>query len=503
MEESSLFNPGFLGSGGFHWWVGQIASDDTWRDNILPGKYARKDEAPGWGRRYKVRIIGLHDQEETTIPADQLPWAQVMYPVTGGGGQANAGTTPQLRQGNFVFGFFLDGQEQQVPVIMGVLGSNSQTALSSTIKTTNTNYSSTSGYAKPANGTKDPNIKVPDEGLTVDRSEGTTKENVDAVHQQSNADVKRNDLYLKKTVLVNVCDLPGSSMKAIQTILEELTREIDKVVQAAQSYIDAASSVISDIQRLIATAACEIAKYMKVLFDKLMEYILKLTNKALAPTVPLIPTNQRNQYLDIKNTFTSIITCLFNNIMNNLCGQIQAQLDNLLNPQQTYPEAGSGAEEFSTPSNSNGYSPNTPMCSVEQLVSRVIAQNSQEITDSVDSFLKNVNTFLTDIQQSLGEAGAFLSSISEITGNISSSISAALSFINTKPQFFSCDLLPNCAVSDYYQIQSAGAAIPQSSIPIFGNIDKTFSKFKDLSPPPSIELSFAGPFTGQTDVNLP
>ena len=28
-----------------------------------------------------------------------------------------------------VFGFFLDGQDQQVPVIMGVLGNNSQTML--------------------------------------------------------------------------------------------------------------------------------------------------------------------------------------------------------------------------------------------------------------------------------------------------------------------------------------------------------------------------------------
>jgi len=30
-EESSLYNPGFLGSGGFHWWVGQISDDSTWR----------------------------------------------------------------------------------------------------------------------------------------------------------------------------------------------------------------------------------------------------------------------------------------------------------------------------------------------------------------------------------------------------------------------------------------------------------------------------------------
>ena len=139
MEESSLYNPGFLGSGGFHWWVGQVADDSTWRDNILPGKFEDKNAVPGWGRRYKVRIIGLHDQEEETIPSDQLPWAQVMYPVTAGGGQSGAVATPQIRQGNFVFGFFLDGQEQQVPVIMGVLGNNTQTTLGKKVGTTKSN----------------------------------------------------------------------------------------------------------------------------------------------------------------------------------------------------------------------------------------------------------------------------------------------------------------------------------------------------------------------------
>ena len=133
METSGgLFNPGFLGSS-FLWWVGQIADDSTWRDNIHPGNYEDKYSIPGWGKRYKVRIIGLHDQGETEIPSDQLPWANIMYPVTAGGFQTNSGASSQLRQGNMVFGFFLDGQDQQVPVIMGVLGNNSQTELSQII----------------------------------------------------------------------------------------------------------------------------------------------------------------------------------------------------------------------------------------------------------------------------------------------------------------------------------------------------------------------------------
>ena len=78
MEGGSLFNPGFLGSS-FLWWVGQIADDATWRDNILPGKHKDTQKPDGWGRRYKVRIIGLHDQGEESIDSDQLPWAQIMY----------------------------------------------------------------------------------------------------------------------------------------------------------------------------------------------------------------------------------------------------------------------------------------------------------------------------------------------------------------------------------------------------------------------------------------
>ena len=108
--------------------MGQVVDEEHWLGNEILGNHKR-DDSPGWGKRYKVRIIGLHDKEEATIPSDQLPWAQVMYPITAGGGQASSAQTPNLRQGNFVFGFFLDGQEQQVPVIMGVLGNNAQTEL--------------------------------------------------------------------------------------------------------------------------------------------------------------------------------------------------------------------------------------------------------------------------------------------------------------------------------------------------------------------------------------
>ena len=131
MEGGSLFNPGYLGSE-FKWWIGQVADDATWRDNVKPTKVASKENVPGWGRRYKVRILGMHDwggDKAEGIEDGQLPWANVMYPITAGGGQTNAYQTPAIRQGNIVFGFWMDGSDQEIPVIMGILGNNPQTEL--------------------------------------------------------------------------------------------------------------------------------------------------------------------------------------------------------------------------------------------------------------------------------------------------------------------------------------------------------------------------------------
>ena len=132
MEGGGLFNQSFLG-GDFIWWIGQVVDQSTWKYNILSGKFKNPHSIPGWGRRYKVRILGIHDVSPETIPDEELPWAQVMYPITAGGGQRGARQTPNISQGNFVFGFFMDGQDQQQPVIMGILGNNAQTQLATEI----------------------------------------------------------------------------------------------------------------------------------------------------------------------------------------------------------------------------------------------------------------------------------------------------------------------------------------------------------------------------------
>ena len=486
MEGGSLFNPGFLGAS-FNWWIGQIASDSTWRDNILPGKFESKDEVPGWGRRYKVRIIGLHDQGETEIRSDQLPWAQVMYPVTAGGGQANASATANLRQGMMVFGFFLDGQEQQVPVIMGVLGNNIQTELSSKIgdsRVTNTQPGSlaTAGYATPNDGNKDPFITVPHAGLDIVQKKFPTVESADAIHKQTAADVIRNEYYNRKTVLMSPCDKVQSALKAIQTELDNLTKDIDKVLNAANSYIDAVTNLLGSIQSLISDIACKIAKYMKIVFDKIMEYVLKQINKALSPTVEQVPPNMRYRYFDIKKSVTELITCLYNKITNNLCALIEGLLNQKINKE--------------LPTDSNRKSPSTPICSVEELTGNVISLNMEEMTNTVNGILENVNKFLNDIQSDIGTIGEF----KDLIGGVSGSITSALSFENISLDIFGCELKPNCPASDYYTIDSGSGGSPDAQIPRAAQVDKV-SQQPTTTKTPS-QTPFAQPSQNQLDVKI-
>ncbi len=129
MIEQGLFKKYFVGRDGFYWWIGQIAPEESWRDNKNGIPSANNENIPGFGERYKVRIMGHHTAVPSELSDDELPWATVMYPVTAGGGTGAASQSSNLRQGMFVFGFFMDGEDGQQPVIMGVVGTNSYTAV--------------------------------------------------------------------------------------------------------------------------------------------------------------------------------------------------------------------------------------------------------------------------------------------------------------------------------------------------------------------------------------
>ena len=106
----------FAGLNNFVWFTGVVANN---QDKAQVG-------------RIRVRIIGWHNENKNLQPDEELPWAQVLLPV-------NASRTISLpKPGEWVFGFFQDGNNGQMPVIVGVYP-RIQTKI---VKTANTNSDS-------------------------------------------------------------------------------------------------------------------------------------------------------------------------------------------------------------------------------------------------------------------------------------------------------------------------------------------------------------------------
>ena len=95
----------FMGKNGFIWFVG-VVEDRT---------------DPKHLGRLRVRCLGYHTEDLVKLPTADLPWAHVMNPITSatvsGVGQSPLGAV----EGSWVVGFFQDGTDAQMPVIIGTL----------------------------------------------------------------------------------------------------------------------------------------------------------------------------------------------------------------------------------------------------------------------------------------------------------------------------------------------------------------------------------------------
>ena len=95
-----MIQKNYAGLDGFVWWMGIVES--------------RKD--PLELGRCRVRVFGWHSPSLGDIPSEDLPWA---VPI-------NALNSPNFatpKEGDFVFGFFSDGRNAQVPLILGTIPS--------------------------------------------------------------------------------------------------------------------------------------------------------------------------------------------------------------------------------------------------------------------------------------------------------------------------------------------------------------------------------------------
>jgi len=89
----------FAGFSGFYWWIGVVEN--------------RKD--PLFLGRVQVRIQAIHTSNLQMIPTKDLQWALASHPVNG-----THGPVVPPKEGQWVWGYFMDGEHSQYPVIAGI-----------------------------------------------------------------------------------------------------------------------------------------------------------------------------------------------------------------------------------------------------------------------------------------------------------------------------------------------------------------------------------------------
>ena len=90
-----------MGEEGLRWFVGIVVDIDD----------------PKQLGRLRVRVV--NETDDTAIPVSDLPWATPIIPITSASLNGVGRSPTGLLVGSHVFGFYLDGQEKQLPMIWG------------------------------------------------------------------------------------------------------------------------------------------------------------------------------------------------------------------------------------------------------------------------------------------------------------------------------------------------------------------------------------------------
>ena len=415
MIDQDLVKKNLFGRDGFTWWVGQIPDSKVWKMNTPGTKVKSNKDIEGFDYRYKVRIMGYHTANVEDLKDEQLPWAGVMYPITAGvsGGAID---TPQIMQGNFVYGFFLDGSDAQVPVIMGIIGYNQYTKVLKNIPSTP--FQPFSGYEASYNknsefvGTdqvggkkdvKDDTVAKGGDGTDVNK-EGIIGDSTSASEQiKSGADVEqeRNRSRPKPLPTTSRCDAAPTS--AIQTKMKNMLKETQLLKKSLTDWETRVSlkidNVEDEIKKVTDKAIKDITGDVKRIMDGIQRNVKKKVNDALKKTYHLSLPSVRGKIAKEIAKANSSMGCLFKNLAGNLFNMVGGFMKDIL-------------DRFI----------NAPLCAVENFVGGLLGNITGILDMSIDGILGPIKGLIS------GLGGAI-----DIGGDLMGFATDALSILDCKP----------------------------------------------------------------------
>ena len=375
---SKLFDEQTLGTSSFYWWFGQVVDDSTWRANINPTLHEDPLETKGWAYRYKVRIFGNQTANKFTeeglkeVPDEELVMAELMYPVTAGSGHAGSKQSANIRQGNYVLGFYKDGLDAQQPVILGILSNNDNTILEG--QDPEFGYIARTGYA----GLSPPvPVAQSDQLLTNDQgSDKPTREGISA-NIASVADAMQA-LAGNEAIALNVADktkeTPGLS---IQVVLETLVSVLNRVKAALTrgTYFSASTApLLTLLDNEINKAIQAVASFIKAIISKIRGTVITGLNDSVRQFIDSLLPNERPFLNQILDTATDQISCLINKFIDTLVKLIGEAIKGFLRDAVT-----------------------VPTCAVEKFANGVISKGLDALSGALNGILGPVNAVISSV----------------------------------------------------------------------------------------------------------
>ena len=352
MLEESLLKTNFIGRDGFRWWIGQIAPE------IAQGKQIN---GGGWGNRFRVRILGYHPYSVIDLPDDQLPWAQALLGCTDGSGAANRATSVKISPGDSVFGFFLDGDNAQQPVIIGVFGRTNMVPSTdykgpfqpftgftgaigndgASIPKNESNESNTTSQkhvrsvdtatAKKLNASNGTGGDPANPNAEISASKAIGKK-VTAADSGKESAVKtvKNDVsnFIKKIqdITDGVTGLMGNIDQALGNVKQDLYREISSMTSSIQR---GAARMVQDMTKNLGDAMVPVLNQgLQVLYDGVYATVFAATKSD--PAATKAGTIAQALLIGPVKKLSDAIPCIANNVINGLSGMIEGVLKNVV-----------------------------------------------------------------------------------------------------------------------------------------------------------------------------
>ena len=410
MLEQGFLKSHFVGRDGFIWWIGQVAPEETWKNNFGEGKKVGDNaEIKGFGERYRVRIMGYHTADKDALPDNELPFATVMYPVTAGGGTGGASTNSKIVGGNFVFGFFLDGEDAQQPCIMGVIGYNEVQQVMKDVP---------SIAFKPFFGTE----RLPlggevvggnTESLKQETTTGATgntstvaggqnvqQKNVVGVTgykfrqtNQGRQQAVKPENRIPKSIASgdpNILPIKGIQ-KSLQISIQTIENLKTSVRKLSSEQIDRIESIQEQINNEIGKAASAVASGIKWIYEMIEEHIFKKINKTFEKVYFMAAPNERENIEGVNKDVTDTIACVFRKLFGQLLGMIKGFIKEAVDKVI-----------------------NVPICFVEKFVGNTLGMVSGILNGTMDA-IKGAISGITDLaSEGLDLAGDVIDMVSNI-----------------------------------------------------------------------------------------